>query len=109
MIKGIQFSELIVTSLGITRESKSLTYADQEMNNENLSLTRETNLVSLLAGIVAGVQVTTASGSSLGVGKYQNQGIEWIERRWPSIYHRRRTDFECSFFGLGLRDGFWNS
>ncbi len=66
MKPGLHLSEVVVTALGISREQKSLGYAVQQIERDQLTLTRETNLVSSLAGKIAGVQVTTASGASIG-------------------------------------------
>ncbi|MBC9796157.1 SusC/RagA family TonB-linked outer membrane protein [Sinomicrobium weinanense] len=58
--------EVVVTALGISREKKSLGYATQEVGGENFTMTNEQNVVGSLAGRVAGVQVTGASGASMG-------------------------------------------
>ncbi|WPP50014.1 SusC/RagA family TonB-linked outer membrane protein [Catalinimonas niigatensis] len=60
-----QLGEVVVTALGVEREAKALGYAVQEVQGEELTQARETNLVNSLAGKVAGVQV---SNSASGVG-----------------------------------------
>ncbi len=60
-----ELSEVVVTALGVEREAKALGYAIQEVQGEELTQARETNLVNSLAGKVAGVQV---SNSSSGIG-----------------------------------------
>lgn len=57
--------EVVVTALGVKRETKKLGYAVQEVKGEDLTKARETNFVSGLAGKVAGLQVMT---SPSGVG-----------------------------------------
>ncbi|HVG40178.1 MAG TPA: SusC/RagA family TonB-linked outer membrane protein [Chitinophagaceae bacterium] len=59
-------SEVVVTALGITRKEKSIGYSTQQVRGENLTLTKEQNVLGSLAGKVAGVQVVGASGASLG-------------------------------------------
>ncbi|WKN31953.1 SusC/RagA family TonB-linked outer membrane protein [Porifericola rhodea] len=59
-------NEVVVTALGITRSERSLGYATQEVKGENLTYTKEQNLIGSLAGRVAGVQVTGSSGASMG-------------------------------------------
>ncbi|QVY65163.1 SusC/RagA family TonB-linked outer membrane protein [Polaribacter sp. Q13] len=49
--------EVVVTALGITREKKSLGYAIQEVDGDNLNKASETNVVNTLAGKVSGVQI----------------------------------------------------
>ncbi|WP_299754826.1 SusC/RagA family TonB-linked outer membrane protein [uncultured Pontibacter sp.] len=61
-----QLKEVVVTALGIERSERSLGYATQEVSGENLTLTKEQNVLGSLAGKVAGVQVTGSSGASMG-------------------------------------------
>jgi TonB-linked SusC/RagA family outer membrane protein len=57
---------VVVTALGIKRSEKSIGYATQQIDGDNLTLTKETNIIGALAGKVAGAQVTGSSGASLG-------------------------------------------
>ncbi|WP_018478517.1 SusC/RagA family TonB-linked outer membrane protein [Pontibacter roseus] len=61
-----QLGEVVVTALGIERSERSLGYATQEVQGENLTFTKEQNVLGSLSGKVAGVQVTGASGASMG-------------------------------------------
>lgn len=61
-----QLDEVVVTALGIERSERSLGYATQQVQGENLTLTKEQNVLGSLAGKVAGVQVTGSSGASMG-------------------------------------------
>lgn len=65
MNEGVALSEVVVTALGISREEKSLGYAVQAIDGDELSDSRETNVVNSLQGKVAGVQIQ-GSPSSLG-------------------------------------------
>ncbi|PSR56418.1 SusC/RagA family TonB-linked outer membrane protein [Adhaeribacter arboris] len=60
--------EVVVTALGIKRESKKLGYATATVNTEQLTTTRTTNVGNSLVGKVAGLNVqappTGAGGSS---------------------------------------------
>lgn len=69
-----ELDELVVTALGITREKKALGYAIQEVKGEQLTQARETNLVSSLAGRVAGVNVTGGSNSIGGSSRIVIRG-----------------------------------
>lgn len=60
-----QLSDVVVTALGIRKDKKKLGYALQEVKGEQLTTARETNVVSQLAGKVAGVTVV---GSNSGIG-----------------------------------------
>ncbi|MEO6406681.1 MAG: SusC/RagA family TonB-linked outer membrane protein [Ferruginibacter sp.] len=59
-------SEVIVTALGINRKQKSLGYSTQMISGDNLTLTKEQNVLGSLAGKIAGVQVVGSSGASMG-------------------------------------------
>ncbi len=63
-----QMGEVIVTALGITRQSKTLVYAAQTVPTQQLTEVRPTdNFISSLNGKVANLIVTTGSGG-LGSG-----------------------------------------
>lgn len=64
--QGIQLAEAVVTALGIEREKKALGYAVQEVDGDQITAVGDQNVVSSLTGKVAGVQVISASGASLG-------------------------------------------
>ncbi len=59
-------AEVLITALGISRKERSLGYSTQQLKGENLTLTKEQNVIGSLSGKIAGVQVTGASGASLG-------------------------------------------
>ena len=62
-----ELEEVVVTALGLTREAKSLSYARQSVDPDELIEARTTNFITGLAGKAAGVQVTdggTPTGSS---------------------------------------------
>jgi len=56
-VDAVSLSEVTVTALGISRETKALGYAVQKVSGDDLVQARETNLVSSLAGKVAGVTI----------------------------------------------------
>jgi len=71
--------EVVVTALGISRDKKSLGYATQEVDGEDFNLTNEQNVLGSLSGRVAGVQVTGASGASMGgTQKIKIRGVNSI-------------------------------
>ena len=63
--KTEELDEVVVTALGIKREKKKLGYASQELKGESLTVARESNVVSQLAGKIAGVTVV---GGNSGIG-----------------------------------------
>lgn len=71
--------EVVVTALGISRDKKSLGYSTQEVDGEDFNLTNEQNVLGSLSGRVAGVQVTGASGASMGgTQKIKIRGVNSI-------------------------------
>jgi TonB-linked SusC/RagA family outer membrane protein len=56
--------EVVVTSLGIARDKRSLGYATQNLKADQIVDRGQVNLVSALQGKVAGVNITNASGSA---------------------------------------------
>lgn len=60
-----QLSEVVVTALGIAKQERTLGYVTQKIDNAALTTARETNLVSQLAGKIAGVTVVN---SPSGIG-----------------------------------------
>jgi len=57
--------DVVVTAFGISRQSKSLTYAAQNVTSGALAEARNLNVVTGLSGRIAGLSITTAS---TGVG-----------------------------------------
>ncbi|MCD7971650.1 MAG: SusC/RagA family TonB-linked outer membrane protein [Candidatus Azobacteroides sp.] len=56
--------EVVVSALGIKRDARSLTVAQQRVDAETMSEVRDQNIVSSLAGKIAGVQVTPPTSST---------------------------------------------
>ena len=60
--RPVELEAVVVTALGVERESKDLSYSAQSISGNRLTLTPGNNAISQLQGNVAGVQVTNASG-----------------------------------------------
>lgn len=72
-------SEVVVTALGINRQERSLGYSTQQVKGQNLTLTKEQNVLGSLAGKIAGVQVVGSSGASMGgTQKIKIRGVNSI-------------------------------
>ena len=61
-----QLSEVVVTSFGINRDKKSLGYGTTQINSEELTTAKVTNVTNALEGKVAGVRVNGAGGAFTG-------------------------------------------
>jgi TonB-linked SusC/RagA family outer membrane protein len=67
--------EVVITSLGIARDKRSLGYATQTLKADQLADRGEVNLVNALQGKVAGVNITGASGSAGASSNINIRGI----------------------------------
>jgi len=57
-----QLSEVVVTALGIERDTRSLGYSTQQIKAEQISQKSEPNVLNALQGKVSGVTITNSSG-----------------------------------------------
>ena len=71
-------AEVVVTAAGITRAQRSLGYATTTLKGDELTKARETNIVNSLAGKVAGVRITSQSGTVGGSSKIVIRGVSSI-------------------------------
>ena len=91
--------EVVVTAMGVSREKKSLTYAIDEIDSEELMRNKSTNVLNSLSGKMAGVNITQASGAA-GAGtqiilcRYSNHSPRryFIGTRQPAAVRCRRCD-----------------
>ncbi|MBO0953303.1 SusC/RagA family TonB-linked outer membrane protein [Fibrella forsythiae] len=65
LVAGVSLNEVVVTALGLERSARSLGYAVQKVDGQQLSEVKTPNFLDNLSGKVAGVMIT--SGST-GVG-----------------------------------------
>jgi TonB-linked SusC/RagA family outer membrane protein len=73
-----QLSEVVVTALGIRRETKALGYSVQEIKGEDISQVKETNVINSLQGKIAGVQVQGNQGALGGSSRILIRGSRSI-------------------------------
>jgi len=70
--------EVVVTALGISKESKKLGYAVSTVKGDDMSKARTTNVASALTGQVAGLNVHGTSGGPAGSVRILLRGISGI-------------------------------
>lgn len=56
--------EVVVTALGIKKDRKSLGYAVEDLNSQELMRNKNTNAINSLSGKIAGVNITQSSGAA---------------------------------------------
>jgi len=66
--------EVVVTALGIKREEKTLTYAQQNVKGDDLTKSRDINFVNSISGKAAGVEVRKSNSGPGGSTKIQIRG-----------------------------------
>ncbi len=59
----VQLGEVIVTAMNIKQNKRNLNYAAQAIKSEEIVETQQQNIVNSLQGKIAGVQITSSSGS----------------------------------------------
>ncbi len=79
-------NEVVVTSLGIKREAKSLGYAVSTVTAKEITQAGNTNFGSALYGKAAGVKVTTAPGGASSAVNIQIRGINSLSFNRQPLY-----------------------
>jgi TonB-linked SusC/RagA family outer membrane protein len=72
---GAALGEMVVTALGITKESRQLGYSVATVNGDQMSKARETNVALSLEGQVAGLDVHGTNGGSGGTARILLRGM----------------------------------
>ena len=79
-------SEVVVTALGIKRETKSLTYNVQEMKAADLSSVKDASFINSLAGKIAGVTINQSASGIGGSTRVVMRGLKSITNDNNALY-----------------------
>jgi TonB-linked SusC/RagA family outer membrane protein len=79
-------SEVVVTALGIKKESKALSYNVQQIGGEEITGVKDANLMNSLSGKVAGVQINSSSSGIGGGVKVVMRGAKSISNNNNALY-----------------------
>lgn len=79
-------NEVVVTALGIRRAAKALSYNVQKVDSGELTTVKSTNVMSTLAGKVAGVNINTSSAGVGGATRVVMRGPKSIEQSNQALY-----------------------
>ncbi|MCU4156289.1 SusC/RagA family TonB-linked outer membrane protein [Carboxylicivirga sp. A043] len=82
----ILFDDVVVTALGISREKRSLGYASQDVNSEDIAVPDPTSAVNGLQGRVAGVQIKSGAGTVGGSTNVIIRGINSLTGSSQPLY-----------------------
>ncbi|QIY92341.1 SusC/RagA family TonB-linked outer membrane protein [Chryseobacterium gallinarum] len=86
-MKTKEIEGVVVTALGIKRDEKSLSYANQTVKAKDLNLTQNVDVKNSIVGKVAGVQLNGQAGSKLGeTGKLRLRGAVSLLNDADPIY-----------------------
>lgn len=78
--------EVVVTALGISRQKKSLGYTVTEVNSEEVSRVKETNVMNSLSGRIAGVTVTPGAFGPGGSSRVVIRGNNSLSENNQPLY-----------------------
>lgn len=81
-----ELNEVVVTALGIKKETKALTYNVQEIKASELSVVKDANFMNTLAGKIAGVTINTSSSGVGGSARVVMRGTKSIAGNNNALY-----------------------
>jgi TonB-linked SusC/RagA family outer membrane protein len=84
--EATELTQVVVTAMGIKREAKALSYNVQQVNGDELTAVKSTNLMNSLAGKVAGVNITSSSSGLGGATRVVMRGTKSIDQNNNALY-----------------------
>jgi len=103
LTEGLILQEIVVTALGIERESRSLGYSVDQIESEELIKARSTNIVNSLQGKVTGVNISNTSGNLGGSSKIIIRGATSLSGRNNPLWIIDGMPFNDNQFVTGSR------
>ena len=82
----MNMDEVVVTAIGIPRESKALSYSVQEVGSDDIMKSARTDAVNSLQGKVSDVQIINSSGVAGGATYVQIRGVQSINLNNQPLY-----------------------
>ncbi len=83
---AIGLDEVVVTALGIQREKKTLTYASQQVDGEELMKARGTNFMENLSGKTAGLEIEKSASGAGGSTRVILRGFKSLGGSSEPLY-----------------------
>jgi TonB-linked SusC/RagA family outer membrane protein len=71
----MNMDEIVVTAIGIPRETKALSYSVQNVSSEDISKAGQTDMINSLQGKVSDVQILSSSGVAGAASYIQIRGV----------------------------------
>jgi TonB-linked SusC/RagA family outer membrane protein len=76
-----QLSEVIVTAMGVERQSRELGYGISSVSSDELTVARESNILNSLQGKITGVNITQSNGNLGSSSKVVIRGVSSLSGR----------------------------
>lgn len=73
-VADVELDDVVITALGVERQTKALAYSVTEIDGSNFTQARETNLANSLAGQVAGVNIANPATGKAGSARITIRG-----------------------------------
>jgi len=96
--------EVVVTAIGIEKDKRKLGYSITEVESDEIMKSRETNIVNALNSKVAGVQVTSTSGSPGASSAVRIRGNTSINGNNEPLYVIDGIPIDNSYRGSNFTD-----
>ena len=78
--------EVVVTALGIKRETKALSYNVQEVKGDQLVAVKDANMMNSLNGKIAGVQISSGATGPGGATRIVMRGMKSLSKDNNALY-----------------------
>jgi TonB-linked SusC/RagA family outer membrane protein len=96
--------EVVITAIGIAKDKRKLGYSVTEVQSDEIIKSRETNIVNALNSKVAGVQVTSTSGSPGASSAVRIRGNTSINGNNEPLYVIDGIPIDNSYRGSNFTD-----
>ena len=96
-----QLQELVVTALGIERETKSLGYATHQVEQDEVTVNRTPNFMNALQGKVPGVNISPMATGAGGTSKIRIRGQSSFQANNSPLIVVNGVPIDNSNFGVG--------
>jgi TonB-linked SusC/RagA family outer membrane protein len=81
-----EIEQVVVTALGISKKSKSLTYNVQEIKGDEVNRVKDANFVNALSGKVAGATINSSSAGAGSSSRVVMRGVKSINGNNNALY-----------------------
>ncbi|MBO9632688.1 MAG: SusC/RagA family TonB-linked outer membrane protein [Chitinophagaceae bacterium] len=102
--KAMELNQVVITALGIQRETRSLGYAVSEVKGTEINKAREVNVINSLAGRVPGLVINSTAGGPAGSSRVIIRGNTEITGNNQPLYVVDGIPMDNSNYGQAGND-----